>query len=350
MCVREYQNSISDSVHRLLCDQIERLNLGLWFDVTQTSIRCPYNGTEFLFKGMRQNAMEVKSTEGITRCWYEEAQKASQESLDILIPTIRAPDSELWFSYNPMEEDDPVDKIFVKNTPPDCDIEHVTFRDNPYFPEVLRKEMEHLKATDPVAYEHVWEGGYLRIGEAVIFVKRVSVEDFPEPPYGTRFYYGADWGFANDPTALIRFWIDKEVLYIDYEAFGHGVELDETAQLFDSVPEARKWPIKADCARPETISYVRRQGFNITAAEKWKGSVEDGIAHLKAYKKIVIHPRCVNMQREARLYSYKVDRVTKEILPIVVDANNHGWDAVRYGLDGVIQRRGGVHQWANLNK
>jgi phage terminase large subunit len=118
--------------------------------------------------------------------------------------------------------------------------------------------------------------------------------------------------------------------------------------LFDSVPGSRKWPIKADCARPETISYVARQGFNIAAAEKWPGSLEDGVAHLKGFVKIHIEERCKHMQEVARLYAYKIDRVTDEVLPIILDCHNHGWDAIRYGLDGHIQRRGVSAQWARL--
>jgi phage terminase large subunit len=114
------------------------------------------------------------------------------------------------------------------------------------------------------------------------------------------------------------------------------------------VPGARDWPIKADCARPETISALARAGFNITAAEKWPGSVEDGIAHIKAFRRIHIHKRCKQMQIEARLYSYKVDKVTSLVLPIIVDAWNHGWDSIRYGLDGYIQKRGILAQWERL--
>jgi phage terminase large subunit len=160
--------------------------------------------------------------------------------------------------------------------------------------------------------------------------------------------FGADWGFANDPTALVRSWMHDERLFIDFEAFGYKTEIDETPALFDRVPGARIWPIKGDPARPETISYMRRQGFNITGAEKWEGCVEDGITHLKGFRQIVIHERCKHMQDERRLYRYKVDPKTQEVLPLIVDKHNHGWDSVRYSLDGYIQRRGVNSVWARL--
>ena len=128
-----------------------------------------------------------------------------------------------------------------------------------------------------------------------------------------------------------------ELTTADYEAYGVGVELDEMPQLYDSVPESRRWIIKADCARPETISYLKnRHGFRIEAAKKWQGSIEDGIAYLKSFDKIVIDPRCRHTADEFRLYSYKVDKITGDILPVVVDKNNHCLDAIRYALDGYI--------------
>lgn len=349
LCVREFQNSIADSVHRLISDRIRDCGLSDYYEVTQTSIRGK-NGSEFIFKGIKQSPQEVKSMEGIDRCWYEEAQRASKNSLDLLIPTIRKPGSELWFSWNPEDEDNPIENLLRSDRqPPNSIIRHVGWQDNPWFPKVLDDERRYLLSVDPVAYEHVWEGGYIKIGDSVIFKNRVSVESFTTPPR-VRHFIGADWGFANDPTALVRAFIQDECLYVDYEAFGHNVEIDETDQLFDSVPDTRKWPIKADSSRPETISFMRRKGFNISPAEKWKGSVEDGIAHLKGFKQIIVHERCKHIAQEFRLYSYKTDKVTGEVLPVIVDKHNHGIDALRYSLDGYIQKRGGLGVWAKLAK
>jgi phage terminase large subunit len=363
LCVRELQNSIQESVHKLLSDRIESLGLADSFEIQRQGIY-GRNGAEFIFAGIRNDPAKIKSTEGIDICLVEEAEKVSEESWRILIPTIRKPGSELWICFNPREQTDPTYKRFVLSTPPQCRRIKINWDDNPWFPTALELERQYAlqlirEATDDdervqlqADYDHVWEGDTQRRSDAAVFRRRVVVEAFDEPPDKTRLYFGADFGFANDPTALIRFWITEqggaEELWISHEAFGYRVEIDETPQLFDTVPGSRKWPIKGDCARPETISYLSRQGFNIAAAEKWTGSVEDGIAHVKAYRKIHIHSRCKRLQEEARLYSYKIDRVTGEVLPVVVDNWNHGWDAVRYGLDGVIQRRGVAAQWARL--
>jgi phage terminase large subunit len=357
LCTREYQNSIKDSVHRLLSDQIDRMGLNHRFHITDKSIRHRHTRSEFIFKGLHHNVDEVKSTEGITKCWVEEAHNTSEDSWQTLIPTIRAETddgrpSEIWVSFNVTDEEAPTYVRFVpeENRPPDSIVLKLNYDQNPFFPKVLRDEMEFLKRVDYEAYEHVWLGMPKKISDAVIFGKKYRVGSFPDTLWkkAQRLMFGADFGFARDPSTLIRSFIIDNTLYIEHEAYGVGVELNEMKQFWGSVPESENWPIKCDNARPETISYMRRKGFSATAAEKWKGSVEDGIAHIKGFDEVVIHERCVHVAQEARLYSYKKDRVSGEVLPIIVDKHNHCWDAIRYGLDGYIQRRGDVALWARL--
>ena len=164
-----------------------------------------------------------------------------------------------------------------------------------------------------------------------------------ETPADARFFHGCDWGFANDPTALVRCFIKNNVLYIDREAYGVGVELDETPQLFDSIETTRRWLIYADSARPETIAFMKRRGYRIEPATKWAGSVEDGLAVLKSFDKIIIHPRCVHAADEFYKYSYKVDKNNGDVLPILIDANNHILDSLRYSLTVYIHGRGGMN-------
>jgi phage terminase large subunit len=215
----------------------------------------------------------------------------------------------------------------------------VNYDENPYFPDVLRREMEWDRAHDFDRYKHVWEGFPRTISDAQVFKGHFAVEPIPETLHAKadRLFFGADFGFARDPSTLVRCFILDNTLYIDREAYGVGVELDELPQLYDSIPGARRWPIKADSARPETISYLRnRHGFRIDAAKKWPGSIEDGVAYLKGFDKIVIDPSCRHAADEFRLYSYKTDKTTGEVLPVIIDKNNHVIDAVRYALDGYI--------------
>jgi len=638
LCARQLQTSIRDSVHKLLCDRIFALKMESWFEITREAIRCT-NGSEFIFKGIQNNVMEIKSMEGVDICWVEEAQSVSDESWEVLIPTIRKEGSEIWVTFNPDRDDDSTYRRFVKNPPPDCKSVLVNYMDNPYFPETLRKEMEYCKEVDYPRYEHIWLGHTIMETEAQIFKGKFELLEFEAEPY-TQFFYGADWGFAClggntmvatnkgdvpikdikvgdmvltrdgykkvlftknkgkksvydidfgyknsiiatgdhriftkdgwkrvdelkenetvclkklslmegfikdtrkgntqitsitnpekskgfcigifgniimekylktmmstiltkihsimkseilcvfqkvsikkyitkinsalfqkkkclileqrtdiqkktgkkeerslwkrlkkgvvnvknvvknlclrmfiksfvvqsvestqirviakrnifvkrvvkdlwhhlmkkeklvqksvrinlrllkekqdvyditvengeffangvlvhncDPTALTRCFIEDNCLYIDYEAGGVGVEMEEIPALFDTVPEVRDWKIRADCARPETISYVKRQGFDCEAAEKWKGSVEDGIEYLRSFKKIYIHPRCKHTYEEFKYYSYKKDKVSGDILPIVVDDWNHYIDSIRYALQPYIKNNGRI--------
>lgn len=338
LCAREFQNSIGDSVYRLLRDQIELMGLTAHFTATESSIKSR-SGSEFLFKGLQRNINEIKSLEGVDICWVEEAQRVSADNWEILIPTIRKEGSEIWITFNPNEASDPTYQRFVVNPPPGAVVTKVDYRHNPWFPQTLQAERLHCQATDPDAYRHIWEGETRVRSAAEVFNGKWTVSRFAAPP-DARFYFGADWGFSQDPTVLVRCWIQDKTLYIDHEAWGVGVEIDETPALFRTVPESDRWPIKADSARPETISAMRRAGFNIHAARKWPGCVEDGIAVLRGFRQIVIHERCKHAIDEMKLYRYKVDRVTNEVLPLLAPGNDHVCDALRYALDGVIKRGG----------
>jgi len=354
LCTREYQNSIKDSVHSLLKDTIYRFGLQAYFHITEQSIRS-WNGSEFIFKGLAKNIKEIKSMEGIDICWVEEATKVSKKSWEDLIPTIRKESSEIWVSFNPDEESDETYQMFVINKTPDSIVVPINFYDNPWFPLVLKKEMEYCKEKNYEKYEHIWEGKTRVRNDAQIFKGKWKIQDFELPVnketgsyeiFNERLFFGADWGFANDPTVLIRDWIKDRILYIEYEAFGHGVELDEIPQLFDSIPESRKWNIKADNSRPETISHVRSKGFDIEGAEKWPGSVEDGIEYLRSFENIIIHPRCKRTIDEFKFYCYKTDKNTNEILPIIIDKHNHGIDSIRYSLESYIKKD--LEDWEKL--
>ena len=260
LCTRELQSSIADSVYKLLCDEITRLDLSHLYDIQKNAImsKC---GSLFLFKGLRFNIQEIKSTEGVDICWVEEAQAVTHTSWQVLIPTIRKPGSQIWLSFNTGEADDPTYVRFVTNTPPNAIVRKVSFRDNPYHSDVMEQERLYLQRVDPDAYEHVWEGEPLSISDACIFKGKFVIEAFEAPENVGRFYYGADWGFSQDPTALTRSFVQDRKLFITDEAYGVGVELDEIEELFDTVPGSREWPINADDSRPETISYVKKKDF-----------------------------------------------------------------------------------------
>lgn len=345
VCLREVQNSIKDSVKQLVEDKIRVYELESLFKITETEIIGPYESL-MIFKGLQNHtASSIKSLEGFNRAFVEEAQTVSQRSLDLLIPTIRSPGSELRFGWNPSSPKDPVDKMFAENEgDPDFVLVTVTYEDNPWFPDELRRDMERDKRRDPDKYAHIWLGDYQKHSEARVF-QNWKVEPF-DTPADARFYFGADWGFSVDPSVLVRMFIDGRTLYIDKEAYQVGCEIDKTPALFDQIDGSREWPVTADSARPETISYMQRHGFpRLKPARKGPGSLEDGIEFLKSYD-IVVHPDCKHVADELALYAYKVDKVTEEVLPQLDDKENHVIDAMRYALEDV--RRAKVHEEAGL--
>jgi phage terminase large subunit len=172
LCARETQESISESVHRLLSDQIGLLELTPFYTVEKARIY-GRNGTEFTFAGLLHNVANIKSAEAMDVCWVEEAQSVSKESWRVLIPTIRKEGSEIWVSFNPDFEDDPTYRMFLRNPPPDAVIRKVTYRDNPWFPDVLKREMEHMRRTDPDEYEHVWEGSCISLLQSAIYANEL---------------------------------------------------------------------------------------------------------------------------------------------------------------------------------
>jgi len=335
VCVREIQKSLNQSVKRLLEMKIQEMNAGAYFEVQDAVIKSKKADGRIIFQGMQNHTADsIKSLEGYDRAWVEEAQSLSQTSLDLLRPTIRKPGSELWFTWNPRQASDPVDLLLRGPTPPkDATVIRVNYADNPWFPTVLKDEMEYDRRRDPDKYQHVWRGEYLQNSQSRVF-RNWRIEDFDAPPDAIH-RLGADWGFAVDPTTLVRCHIIGRTLYIDFEAYMVGCEIVNTPELFMQVPEAEKWPIVADSARPETISHMRRNGFpKIMTAVKGPRSVEEGIEFLKNYT-IVVHPRCTHTIDELTLYSYKTDPLTGKILPVLEDKKNHVIDALRYACEAV---------------
>lgn len=346
LCGREVQKSIKDSVKRLLDDEIERLGLGRVFDSTETEIRGP-NDSLFLFSGIKGNANGIKSIEGITTFWGEEAQAFSQASMDTVIPTIRSPNSRLIWTWNPDLETDPIDVTFRGEAPPPRSIvREVQYTDNPWFPDVLREEMEFVQGRDIDKYNHIWLGQYRRNSEARVF-KNWRVEAF-ESPANVEYRLGADFGFSIDPSCAVRCWIDGTQLFIDHEAWGLHVEIVNLPALFMSIPDAEKYWMTADSSRPETISHLRNNGFpRIAPALKGARSLEEGVEFLKGYD-IVVHPRCTHVIDELTLYSYKVDSLTGQVTSVLEDKKNHGIDAIRYSVEGARRALAGKEKTVSI--
>lgn len=362
LCCREIQRSIKESVKRLLDDKIRKLGLAHMFTSTGNQISST-TGAWFGFEGLRNNIDIIRSYEGIDVVWIEEANRTSVRSWETLTPTIRQTGSEIWASWNPYMPTDPIDDFFRGNGAGHVgggvlDAEwreeeqawviaagyeefmvsqRVLIEDNKWFPPVLRMEMERDKRRDPERYAHVWLGEYAKNSKARVFnnwkIGEMAI------PAGMRPYYGADWGFVH-PAVLVRMFIFESIrtIYVDAESTGSGVAIDKLPDLFDDIDEnptlsPRKWPIKADSAKPEQIEYMRTHGFpHISGARKGPGSIEEGIEFLKSYD-IIVHRNCKRVIDELTLYSFEVDKLTDEVLPILADKDNHTIDAMRYAVE-----------------
>jgi phage terminase large subunit len=337
MCARETQRSIGASVKQSIEDRIKEVDpKGEFFEILKTEIN-DANGGSIRFAGLRTNPDSVKSTEGLNIIWVDEAQRVSRRSLDILLPTIRGTDVESWFTWNPEHPTDPVDQLFrgAGGPPPDSLVWPCNYIHNPFFPDNLRELMEYDRRTDFDKWNWIWAGGYQVRSDAVVF-KNWEVDEFTEDqlPRDAAIRLGADWGFAKDPTVVIRLYISrsKRRIWISNEACAIGCRIEDTPALFDIVPDTRNRRIVADSARPEMIDYMRRQGFNIESAVKGPNSLVEGIQWLQNYQ-ITVHPRCMRTQDELKCFAHNVDPITEEILSTFEDKKNHLIDAMRYALE-----------------
>jgi phage terminase large subunit len=343
LCIREFQASIKESFHAELKAAIEATPfLNAHYDVGVDYIKGA-NGTEFIFRGLRRNEQSIKSLAKIDLTIIEEAEDIPESGWLVLEATVfRQPKSEIWALWNPRDEGSPVDKRFRKNPPSSALVACVNWSDNPFFPPGLERLRQlQLERLDPATYAHIWEGAYLQNSHAQVFHGKVHVQDFNPTDTWDGPYLGGDFGFSQDPTAAVEVWINGADICIRRELFAKELEPEHTpAAVNKAIPVFQDQTSRWDNSRPESIASMKRHGMpRAVSVDKWPGSVEDGIAFIRSFARIVIHLDCVNMQREARLYSYKVndagDATTK-----IIDAHNHGWDAVRYAVAPLIKRKG----------
>ena len=236
LCAREFQISITDSVHRLLADQIEALGLSALYTVQNTRI-LGSNGTEFLFAGLKQNVNNLKSYEGCTHVWVEEAQNVSKRSWDVLVPTIRKEGSEIWVSFNPELETDETYRRFVAKPQPDSIVLSLNWRDNPWLPETLRREKDALAERDPDAYQNVWEGRCRPAVEGAIYYREIEaagtagrIRPVPhDPALPVHTVWDLGW---NDKTSIILCQrLSSEVRVIGYLEGSHRTLAEYVADL-----------------------------------------------------------------------------------------------------------------------
>lgn len=351
VCCREIQKSIETSSYQEIVDEIGRRGLDDEFAITDKKITHKSTGSTFGFLGLYRNQTQIKGYAGATIAWVEEAENVSRKSWDFLVNTIRAPLSEIWISFNPAQRDDPTWVDFVEPyvsqmesgiyQDEDALVVKINWSDNPWFKySSLPEKREKLMIRDYQRYLWIYEGEFFNRTESQVFADKWEVMEFEAPEDMIEFYHGMDFGFAKDPSAVTRCFVMNDCLYIDYEAGGVGVPLDDHGKLIDKIPTGSKYDILCDCARPETINHLQRKGYKTKSASKWSGSVEDGVEFIRSFARIYIHPRCQETAKEFAKYSYKVSSKTDEVLPVIDDAWNHYIDSIRYALSPLIKDKG----------
>ena len=341
LCVREFQVSIKDSFFAELSAAIRS---DPWLEsqyiIGERFIKGRFNKTEFIFRGLRRNPQSVKSLSGVDLTIIEEAEEIPENSYRDLLPTVfREGKSEVWVIWNPREDGSATDVRFVKSPPPNSISVTVNYWDNPFFPVGLRRLMEHDRRTiEPAVFAHIWEGEYLKNTKTQVFADKVRVDIFTPGKNWDGPYFGCDWGFAQDPTAMVKVWIHDGRLWVEKECGGVGVDTVLLPDLFrQKIPEFKDYVVRCDKARPETSSHMRRLKLRFFDADKWPGCVLDRVAFIRSFTEIVIHARCAETIKESRIISYKTNKAG-DPLPEVVDKNNHYFDAIGYALTPLIKR------------
>lgn len=361
ICFRKVADTLRTSVLASIEWAIDQLKVGHYWRITYSPAEATYipTGQKVIFKGL-DKAGKIKSIrlkKGFFKyLWFEELPEfdGPEEIRSVKQSILRGGEGQIvLYTMNPPRDPKHWANVEAAEEKKKKLVHHSSYEEAP--PEWLGskflEDAAWMKENNPFLWSHEYGGVPTGLDASVIFGKKYKILEFSPPSQAdldagrwSGPYYGADWGFADDPSTLVKCWIEhlpdsRMRLWVEYAEFGYHIELDAYREFYAKVPDADKYKIMADCARPETISHVKKQGFNVEGAEKWQGSVEDGITVMLSFTDIVIHTRCEELIDEMRLYSYKIDKVTKDILPDIVDKFNHGIDAIRYALAKYIKRR-----------
>ncbi len=335
-CFREFQNSIAESSHQLLADLINQYEL-TEFKVTDNAIYNTITESDFIFKGLHHNEQSVKSIEGIDIAWVEEAQTVSQKSLEVLTPTVRKPGSQIIYTYNRLEEEDPVHKRLVLEGRPNTLILNINYDvalKHGWFPEVLRVEMEDDRERRPSLYKHKWLGEPNTL-EGRIYKGWAMVDDIPHEAKLVR--YGLDFGYSIDPTVIVAIYYYNGGYIVDEVTYQKGLSNKSISDILNNLPKAL---IIADSAEPKSIDEIYNYGINIQGVVKGKDSVRQGIQYVQE-QILSLTTRSIKTKTAYLNYKWGVDKEGKQLNE--PDDTVHEWsnsmDAIRYGFESLRPKK-----------
>lgn len=341
-CFREYQNSIADSSHSLLKDLIEMYRLPD-FRVTNDSIVNTRTGYDFIFRGLHNNVQSIKSIEGMTEAWIEEAQTITEASLDVLTPTVRLPGSQIFYTYNRLKDKDPIhNRLVIEGRPNTLEINvnyDVAIKYG-WMSDVLRLEMESDRDNRPEIYKHKWLGMPSNL-KGQIYKNFKKIDSIPKEAK----YLGAglDFGYTNDPTALIDVYKLDNAYILDEQLYNKGMRNKEIAEQIIKLPHYTNQIVVGDSSEPKSIADIKDEGVNVIGATKGKDSVNNGIQLLQGLE-IYYTARSHNIEEEVLNYVWRVDKEDKS-LNVPIDAYNHALDAARYKITDIENFRPVDYSW-----
>lgn len=330
-CFREFQNSIAESSHQLLSDLIKQYKLSD-FVITDKTIVNKINGSDFIFKGLWNNEQSIKSIEGIDVAWVEEAQTITKESLEVLTPTIRKPGSQIIYTYNRFSEVDPVHTRLVIEGRPNTLIINVNYDvaiKHGLMPDVILAEIEDDKANRPALYKHKWLGEP-STSERKVYTEWNFIDELPKHAKLER--KGLDFGYTNDPTAIVDIYKYEGGLIFDELCYQKGLSNKQIADVLNNSHQAL---VIADSAEPKSIDEIKSYGILILPAEKGKDSVNNGIQIVQE-QKISVTKRSTNIIKEYQNYLWEVDREGK-IINVPEHLFSHSMDAIRYAVTSIFK-------------
>lgn len=338
-CFREFQNSIADSSHQLLSDLVNKYELD-YYKVTDNAIINVLNHSDFLFKGLHRNEQSIKSIEGINLAWVEEAQTVSSKSIEVLTPTIREPGSQIIYTYNRLEEMDPVHKRLVVEGRPNTLIINCNYdiaEKYGWMPNEIKQEIEDDKKNRPALYKHKWLGEP-NTQHGRIYKDWILIDEIPHEAKLER--YGMDFGYSIDPTVIVAIYSYNGGYIVDEIAYQKGLSNKSIADIFNNLEE--KALVVADSSEPKSIDEIYNYGVNIIGAVKGKDSVSQGIQYVQDQRVSLTHKSSRTYTAYLN-YKWAVDKEEKTLNK--PDDSVHEWsnpmDAIRYGLDSFRPRQKG---------
>jgi len=355
LCARELQNSITDSVHALLADQIKTIGIEPFYEIQNTVIYGK-NGTEFLFAGLKHNITKIKSFEGVDLCWVEEAQTVSKSSWDTLIPTIRKEGSEIWITFNPELDSDETYKRFVVHPPSNAVVQKVNWSDNPWFPQVLKDEKDDLKERDLDAYLNVWEGNTRQVLDGAVYANELRkaqeenrIKDVHIDltiPVST--FWDLGWSDLNS------IWFVQTVPGGEVRVVDFYQNCQKTIDHYVQVLQTKGYTYR-DHWLPHDAEHKNMTGKSVKDIMQNMGlpiritpklSIADGInaARMLMNRCYFDQIRCAEGLQALRHYRYEVDPDTKLFSKTPLhDQNSHAADAWRYAAVALDE---GADSWS----